>query len=308
MIFYMVLVLTGQNAFKLRAELNKITSDFIATYGDFGLEQIEAGEIELGRLLESVSSLPFLAPRRMIILRDVSENKSINENAEKLLESVTDTTDLIIVEPKFDKRSVLYKTLKKRAEVREFLELNEQELPQWLTAEAKNRGGELKLADANYLVQRVGANQLMVSNELDKLLIYESNVSRETIDLLTEPTPQSSVFDLLDAAFSGNTKKAMALYEEQRQQQVEPQAIMGMIAWQVHILTVVKANEKLGADGISSAAKLSPFVVRKTLGLSRSMSLKEVKDLLKKVLDLDIKLKSQIIDADDALRHLLLTL
>jgi len=304
----MVLVLTGNNGFKLRAELSKITGDFVKAYGDFGLEQIEAGEIELGRLLESVSSLPFLATRRMIILNSPSENKSLNEGIEKLLESVSDTTDLIIVEPKFDKRSVLYKTLKKKAEVKEFLELSEQELPQWLVVEAKNRGGELSLGDASYLAQRVGVGQMGLSHELDKLLIYNEKVTRETIDLLTEPAPQSSVFDLLDAAFSGNTKRAMKLYEEQRRQQVEPQAIMGMIAWQVHILAVVKANEKLGADGIVREAKLSPFVVRKSMNLTDGLSLKEVKDLLKKVLDLDIKLKTQTIDADDALQHLLLTI
>jgi len=64
----------------------------------------------------------------MIILNSPSENKSLNDNIEKLLESVSDTTDLIIVEPKFDKRlSLLLKPSKKKAEVKEFLDLNEQE-------------------------------------------------------------------------------------------------------------------------------------------------------------------------------------
>jgi len=304
----MILVLTGSNSFALKNELNEITTKFIKAYGDFGLEYVEGGTIELGRLLENVASLPFLAPRRMIILYQPNVDKAINDHIDDLLLAVADTTDLIIVEPKFDKRSVLYKTLKKHTEFKEFTALDEHGLARWLVAEAKDRGGELKLTDASYLVGRVGANQMGISNELDKLLTYQPDIDRAVIDLLTEQLPQGDVFDLLDAAFSGDTKRAMELYVDQRKKQVEPQAIMGMIAWQVHVLTVVKANEKLGADDIARQAKLSPFVVRKTLGLTRNLSMQEVKGLLKKTLDLDISLKSEAVDADDAIQHLLLTL
>ncbi len=70
--------------------------------------------------------------------------------------------------------------------------------------------------DAKYLVMRVGANQQTLSNELAKLLSYDKAITRQTIDLLTEQTPQSTIFELLDAAFAGNSKKAMELYAEQR--------------------------------------------------------------------------------------------
>jgi DNA polymerase III delta subunit len=166
----------------------------------------------------------------------------------------------------------------------------------------------LQPAEALYLVQRVGLNQQGLSNELEKLLTYQPVINHATIDLLTEPLPSSSVFDLLDAAFSGNTKRAMQLYQEQRQQQVEPQAIMGMLCWQMHALAVVKANEKLGVQGIASGAKMSPYVVEKTMRLVSGLSLKQIKDLVKRVLDLDIRLKSEPVDADDAVQHLLLTI
>jgi DNA polymerase III subunit delta len=304
----MVLVLTGGNSFSLQAELKKIVTKFVAENGDFGLEKIEAAEVELGRLLESVASLPFLAPRRMIILSNPSANKSINEHIDDLLSAVSDTTDLIIVEAKFDKRLSLYKTLKKKASVKEFTELDERGLAAWLTQEAKTRGGGLTLPDATYLIQRVGLSQMGLHNELDKLLIYQPVITRTTIDLLTEPEPQSSVFDLVEAAFSGNTKKALDLYQDQRRQQVEPQAIMGMLAWQMHVIAVVKGNEKMGVSAIASAAKINPYVVEKTLRLTRDKTMNQVKGLVSQVLALDIRLKSEAIDADDALQHLLLTL
>ena len=304
----MITVLTGDNDFARNQELASITKVFIKNYGDFGIEKVEASTVEMGRLLESVSSLPFLADKRMIILTDIGLNKDIIANPDKLLDAVAETTELIINEPKFDKRLNLYKVLKKKATVKDFPALDERALPQWLVREAKLRGGGLTLSDATYLVQRVGANQMFLHNELDKLLTYQPVITKETINLLTEPEPQSTIFDLLEAAFSGKTNKALELYKEQREQQVETQEIMGLIAWQVHILAVVKANEKLGPDGIASASKLNPYVVRKTMYLTSSKSLRDIKDLVKKVLDLDIRLKSETIDADDAIQHLLLTL
>ncbi len=288
--------------------LRELTDSFVKTNGDFGVEVIEAAEVDFGRLSESVSSLPLLAPRRLVILQDPGSQKSLNENIEKLLDAVADTTDLVLIERKFDKRSVLYRTLKKRAEVTEFNELDEKSLPSWLVSEAKKRGGTLSLSDARYLVMRVGLGQLNASNELDKLILYSPEVTRETIDLLTDQQPQSTVFDLLEAAFSDNKNEAIRLYQDQRKQQVEPQAIMGMIAWQVHILAVVKANEKLGAGSIAQSARLNPYVVRKTLALMRGQNMAEIKRLVKKTLQLDARLKSEAVDADEAVQHYLLTL
>lgn len=304
----MVIVLSGSNDFARKSELTRLVTEFVAKYGDFGLEKIEAGNVEFGRLLESVASLPFLAQRRMIILQDPGQNKVLGEHIEQLLDAVADTTDLIIDERKFDKRLSLYKTLKKRADFREFNELDERSLAAWLVSEAKARGGSLKPTDASYLVQRAGPDQMGLHNELEKLLTYEPDITKATIDALTEPLPQSSVFDLLDAAFAGNKKRAMELYQDQRKQQVEPQAIMGMIAWQLHVLAVVKFNDKLPADELARTAKLNPYVVRKIQNLTRNLTQKNVKDLVSRALELDVRLKSENIDADDAVQHFLLTI
>jgi DNA polymerase III delta subunit len=157
-------------------------------------------------------------------------------------------------------------------------------------------------------VQRAGANQMALSHELDKLLIYDPKITQFTIDLLIEPLPQSTVFDLLEAAFSGNTKRAIEIYSEQRKQQVEPQAIMGMIAWQVHILACVKASQKNGPSRIAQAYKINPYVVNKSLNLTSKMTYQAMKDLVQNTLDLDVRLKSESIDADDAVQAYLLTL
>lgn len=301
-------VITGPNDFMAQQKLHELTAAFISEHGDFGIEFFEAGSVDFGRLLENVSSLPFLTSRRMIIVRDLNANKTLSEKIEQLLDSVSDTTDLVLVEPKFDKRLALYKTLKKRTEFIEFSELDERELSKWIVEYVKKNGGNIKPNDASYLVARVGTNQTGIKHELDKLLNYDANITRASIELLTEQLPQSSMFDLLDAAFGGDKQKAMTLYDDQRKQQVEPQAIMGMIAWQLHIISVVKFNENDSVETIARSAKLNPFVVRKTLNITRKLTEAKAKDLVKRALLLDTRLKSETLDADDVVRHFIVTI
>lgn len=304
----MIVTLTGTNDFMLRDALRKLRDAFVTEYTDMGLENYDGQDVDPKQLPSILQALPFLVARRMIIFRQPSAQKVIQESVEQLLDTVSDTTDLIIVEPKLDKRTSYYKALQKQTDFREFKELDERSLAQWLVEQTKLQTGTLSLADANYLVQRVGANQLLLVNELQKLLSYQPTITRQAIDELTEPTPQSSVFDLVDAALAGNQKRTVALYQEQRQQKVEPMAILGMLAWQLHILALVKTAGDRSPATIASQAKVSPYVVSKTQSVARHCTITDVKRWVHQASLLDIRLKRQPIDADEAMINYLLSL
>jgi len=173
---------------------------------------------------------------------------------------------------------------------------------------AKEQGGNLSAGDARLLIDRVGQNQLTLQHEIDKLVAYGPKITKESIELLTERTPQSSIFELLDAAFAGNAKRAMALYDEQRALRVEPQQIIAMTVWQLHVLAVVKTAGNRTPDEIARASKISPFTVRKTQGLARQISLVQLKKLVSDLREFDIRLKSEGLDADEVTRYYLLNL
>ena len=302
----MTVTLTGANSFGLQAELARLVHAFVAEHSDMALERLDGEEASYERLQESLQSLPFLAAKKMVVLRAPGANKQFAEHAEELLKELPDTTDLIIVEPKLDKRSSYYKLLKKATDFREHAELDRGGLARWLVAEAKARGGSLNLGDASFLVDRVGASQQLLGNELEKLLLYEPKISRTNIELLTDATPQSTIFELLEAAFAGNAKRTLSLYAEQRRLKVEPQQIIAMLAWQLHVLALVKTADGRSPDVIAKEAKISPFVVKKSAGVARKLSLAELKKLVADLLNIDIRLKREALDADEAVQNYLL--
>ncbi len=292
----------------LQQELRRIVDGFVAEHTDMALEQLDGEEAEFDRMREALQSLPFLASKKLVVLRRPSANKQFMEAAESLLAGAPESTEVLIIEPKLDKRTAYYKYLKKQPGFTEYTEPDTPALAKWLTQSAKDNGGSLSQSDATYLINRVGINQQLVGNELTKLLQYDPSVTRQTIDLLTERTPQSTIFELLDAALAGQSKKALELYHEQRAMKVEPQQILALLGWQLHVLAVVKTAGDRDPGDIAREAKLNPFVVRKSQGIVRRLSLSELKELIHNVLILDIRLKSESIDADEALQNLILTL
>jgi DNA polymerase-3 subunit delta len=272
------------------------------------IERLDGEEATAEQMQGAINSLPFLTERKLVILREPGRQKAFAEEITDVLKNMAETTDLIILEPKLDKRLAYYKTLKKATDFREFGELDAQGLATWAGQYAKEQGGSLGVTDARLLVDRLGANQQLLKSELDKLLAYNDQITKESIELLVEPLPQSTVFELLDAAFQGKTTRALQLYREQRALKVEPQAIIAMLAWQLHVLAILKAAGGRSAEEIAKEARLNPFVVRKSMGLARSQTLAGLRSKIDDLLVLDIKLKTVSIDADEALQLYLLSL
>src|ERR1019366_2659691 len=98
-------------------------------------------------------------------------------------------------EPKLDKRLSYYKTLKKQTDFREYTELDTNGLVRWSVEYAKGNGGSLNVSNAQFLVDRAGISQQLLQNEIDKLISYDSKVTKQTIELLTERLPQGTIFE-----------------------------------------------------------------------------------------------------------------
>jgi DNA polymerase-3 subunit delta len=304
----MIMVLTGENSFDLDKELHARTSEFVAQHGDLALERIDGQEADFEKIREAVTSLPFLASRKLIVLREPGANKQFVESIESLTDSVPETTDVIIVEAKPDKRTAYFKFLKQQKGYQEFPVLEGPEVAAWLVKEAKNRGGNLASADARYLVERVGTDQQLLANELEKLLLHNPQINRESIEALTTASPGSTIFQLLEAAFAGNGRRTMELYAEQRSLRVEPAQIIAMLSWQLHILAIIKTAGDRPSEQIAKEARLNPFVVRKSQAIARGLQLSELKRSIHSLLQIDMRSKRTSLDSDEALQNYLLEL
>ncbi|MBI5357558.1 DNA polymerase III subunit delta [Candidatus Saccharibacteria bacterium] len=301
-------VVAGPNYFGAKESLDTLVRDFVSEHGNMSVERIDAENSGKDQIINIVQSTPFLASKKLVVISNLSSQKDITEDLDGFLDKVAETTDLIIFEPKPDKRSSYYKNLKKIKGFQEFKELDETQLRGWIIIRVREEGAEISQSDAVYLIARVGLNQQKLSNELKKIINYDKHITRKTIDELTDPTPQSSIFNLLDVAFAGDHNKTLRLYDEQRAQGVEPLNILGMITWQMHAVAVVNSAKDLSSGEISSSSGLSPFVVQKSQNISRRLGRDRVGHILDDIIYLDTAFKTVTIDQDTAMKNFLTTL
>ena len=282
----MILTLTGPNEFLIKQALDALTQKFDAT----AITRVSGDELEPVRLPELLLGSSLFASEQLIILTDAAKNKAVWDALGEWCEKVPASTTLVIVEPSPDKRSRTYKQLAKLG-LQTFDELSEQSAAKWAQETARQLGAELDVRTANYLIQRVGLDQWQLWQELGKLAAYRPTISRESIDLLTEPRSQASAFELLDAVLQGEQKRTRQLLEQIRTSE-DPYKFFGLLVSQIHSLAIVKAAGSKTADAIAKEAGLHPFVVRKLQGTSRKVTETSLKQLIEIVARCDDQLKS----------------
>ena len=298
----MIIAFLGDNTHSKEEAAKEFIDGFLKLHGNVAIDKFAGEDITLSDLSDALSSIPFLSARRLVVVRDLGQNKDLAGNIEKIFEKVADSTDFVMIESTVDGRSKFFNQLKKLVEVREFSHLEGEALINWVIDQANNLGGTLDSSNAQLLIERVGINHQLLAQELRKLILYNPVISGYSIKQMTAYSPQSSVFAMLDAAFAGDIAKALLLYAEQRSLGMEPQLIMGMIAWQLHIVNIIKAAKDITANQIASEAKLSPYVVRKNLTNAKRLSGLKVLSLLEKAIATDKLLKRTTVKGDDAMQ------
>lgn len=304
----MIITIAGNNSFAMRRSLDSRVLEFVKKHGDLALEKFDGEEDEAQAIIDALQSLPFLAQRKLVVIRNGGANKEFAEQIEQIISSIGESTDVVFYEPQMDKRTAYFKVLKSQTSFEGFNELDPQSLVGWVIKVANFQGGTLEIRDANYLVERVGTNQSLLAGELNKLLIYKPKITRLNIDLLTEPTPQSKVFDLLDAAFAGHKEQALKLYEDQRAQKVEPQAILAMIAWQLQQIAITKHTGSRLITEVSRDSGMKEYPLRKAKNLADKISDNDLKSMVSEALDIDWRGKTTGLDMDEALKTYIVSL
>ena len=225
----MRVVLTGTNKFAIANEQHMLVSEFKRNHGD-GVERFDGTKLSSADpVLNAVRSISLLEPTKMVIVRDFSQSSDLMNSIEVIYEQAADTTDLLLIDSRLDKRTKGYKYLQKNFEIRIMKELAPFELDKWIVGYVKDLSGTITPKDAQYLAERVGPNQLLLSSEIKKLLLASSTINQENIDLLVDPTPQSKIFTMLEELFRGHGKLAWKLYLDQIAQGEQPQKILAMI-------------------------------------------------------------------------------
>lgn len=209
-----------------------------------------------------------------------------------------------------DKRSSFFRSLR-QYDCKEFSYPSRHEIVIWIKKEAKRTGSSIKDDAAQALVDRLGPDRWQLSQELEKLTLSQSPVSKEDVVAAVPEAPvEEEVFAMLDALMAGNAKRAVGVMESLLQAGQSEFYILSMLAYQFRTLITIRAQFPYTSypSQIAKRGKIHPFVVERNLLAARTYSTDECINLLTRVLACDVAIKSGKVDARTALSMLVINL
>ncbi len=270
------------------------------------------GHFDLGALKNAVSAVPFLAPRRLVILRDALRTVKGKDQRQRLLgllESIHPSTALAVMESGLlkDNHWLLAWARGRGEQVYErALALPRgPALVRWVRQYAADQGGEIGQQAAFHLVQMIGDDNRAAAHEVDKLLAYAGYnrpVDVDDVELLVAPVEEGDVFAMVDAIGMRQARQAMTMLQRLLSER-EPLSLFGMIVRQFRLLLLYKElqGENLGAGEIARALNVRDFVVRKLAGQAKNFSLPALESIYLRLVEIDARIKTGKISPETAL-------
>jgi len=301
----MIHTITGNNTDAIYAHMRDIVKAVVSEHGDMSLERIDAAEIDSDTVLQAVQTMPFLVDTKTIVLTNIDANKKLADVMEMLIDRTHDNVSVYIVYPKPDKRTVLYKTLKKHTNMQEFKSLQASSLYDWIGSIVENEGGSIDRSTASYLVEYVGENQMKLRREIEKLLLHDNIITKASIELLCDKSPEQSIFALLGKVFNGSGDQVIKIYRELRAAGQDPAYITTMLTWQIHNIAQAVVAPQKTQQALVSAGQ-SPYTATQSLDLARRIDRDSLEKIVAGIVQADLDIKTTASDRDAVVETFLL--
>lgn len=224
-----------------------------------GSKSEDTGGPHIAAVLTDLRTQPFLADRRVVVIRDA--DKFVSAHREKLEDycaSPSPVGTLVLECRSFLKTTRLAKAIPP-AGLLECKKLKGEALIAFAMNRARELGKQLDTATATLLVERIGADQGIIANEVDKLSTYvdqRGTITPKDVAELVGLTREELIFATVESAALGRLAEALTRWRQMLmldKDVVYP--ALGGIAWKLRSLLAAHQQKTAGGNLFSIAAK-----------------------------------------------------
>ena len=314
----------GEEVYMMDLALERLKENYV----DKSLESLNFSRIQgkdgtLDRLINACETLPFMASKKIVLVRDISAFlKALSPKEEKdfyqYMDSLGEHICLILMDDNSSvkKNYKIYKHFNKKNQVVEFGKLTDRDLNQWVLSLLRKHGKTMLASDINYFLQlssyrsrNITVSLFELENALLKLINYvkDKEITREDIDIVLIKSIDTNIFELLDAINQSDAEKALSIFNEMYMTNEPILGMLGMITRQVRLMLSYQLYRQKGYGDSSIQAKLGigNYEYRIIKSRSRKFTVNQLENIMKELLNVDIKIKTTAVD-DKLLMEMLL--
>ena len=213
--------------------------------------------------------------------------------------------DLILTVPtaEVDKNGELFKLIEANAKVtiindptiKEWNEYVRKVVNEYIT---KNPGSRIDTDAMMELIDRTAGDIPLLRNSIIKLFLYTNHVRYEDVLLLVTRPLEDNTFQIFNYLLDGENDKAVGLFRDLQVSNVEPVTLISMLGNQFRLLNqvVFLSKKSFTNDEIANELKIKPIRVQILKKKTFNMSEKAIHKALDDLFNLDLQIKSGLVD------------
>lgn len=280
---------------------------------DFNFEILSAREAGAARILDAARTLPMMARRRLLLVRDLEELKA--DELAILLPYVSapcPETCLVFVGDKLDTRLKFFATLKKRALVLKLDPLFERQLVGFVREEARRLRVRLEAGVAELVAGEIGSDLGQLADAVERLGNFAGGrpVSIADCEQVVNASRQRTVFELANAIGDRSRPRALRALGSLLQARESAVRIVAMLARHVRQLWTARAllSRHPSRLELAGALGISPYFVDGIEAQARRLGHFELQSIHAALYTADKALKSSRLEDERLLEQLVLEL
>ncbi len=291
-------VLYGIQSYNRKRYLDALIKVFLPDDDGMNLTRYYGKKIDLTEVAETVSTMPFFAERRVVVLEETELFTKTCDELCDILENIPESTVVIFSEEKADMRLRQTKTAKNAGSVAEFGNLTEDELREWVMARLVKEHRPFTKDALDLFIDRCGTDMWAISNDLEKIISYtfgKDGIRAEDIEALFPAPPEDKIFAMIDAILDGNAESALSYYKDLVLLRTDSGRILSLLRDQFRIMLHAKemTNEHLSTKQIAAdLGGLKESRVRMALSAAKKSSKISLIEKITKCADTDTAIRS----------------
>ncbi len=316
----MIYVLYGDDDYSRQLAVDKMKAKMgDPTTASLNITTLDGDKLTLGDLQSACDAMPFLAEKRLVMVRRLlgrfeprkesggeggggesakpKKDKDLEGALKAYLPGLPATTGLVFLEDHYSKDNPFFGLIAAaKSYVKEFPPLKGEELNRWIVERVQAGGGQISPPAVTALATFVGDHLRTLSLEIDKLISYTGGarpIQEADVQRLVSAVQEASIFQLVDAVATRNSKRAMALLHTLQDNGMNALYILAMITRQFRILLQVKEMVAANATTADMQSKLHlhPFVLQKGQDQAKNFGLERLEEIYRKLAEVDAGIK-----------------
>ena len=266
-------------------------------------------DTDFNELASIINTYPFFSGQSLVVLKDEkllaakAESEARKQQLDKLADILSDIPDyctVLVSASKLDKRTKLFKALKKQALLCECVSIKLNNLSQWLDGQAAAYGARWSFDAVGKIIeylQPVDKIPLkLLQQEIAKLAVYAGERrewTAEDVESIFSALPEASSFAIINALGKRNLPEVFVLLAAEKKKGTNVLPLCALITFKLRQMLQYLELSSSGFDykGIVAELKLNPYVAKNLQREVRGFTAQALTQALLELAQLNIDLR-----------------